>query len=110
MASIRSVYKSARISPAKVRPLAKLIRGKKVSQALNILMFNNSKAATYLDKTLKSALANLENNLGENPENFVLSKISVDKAGVLKRMKPRARGRADRIIKRSSHITIELSG
>ena len=89
--------------------MADLIRGKKASDVLHILMFQRNKAAAHLNKTLKSALANVENNLGENPDDFVVSKISVDQATTMKRIKPRAKGRADRIAKRSCHITLELS-
>lgn len=109
MTTTRSIYKRARISPRKVRLLADLIRGQKVSDVLHILMFQQSRAATHLTKTLKSALANVENNLGENPDDFIVKAISVDTAPTLKRIKPRAKGRADHIAKRSCHITMELS-
>ncbi len=108
MAQVKSTFRKARISPRKVRPLANLIRGKKASDALNILMFNNSGAAVPLRKTLMSAVANVEHNLGENADDFSLTKVTVDAAPVMKRMRFRARGRANRIIKRSCHVSIEL--
>ena len=109
MASARAIYKRARISPRKVRPLGKLICGKKASDALNILTFHKSGAAAPLKKTLMSAIANVENNLGENADDFFLTKVTVDKAPVMKRIRFRARGRTNRIIKRSCHVSVELS-
>lgn len=108
MIQAKAIYKRARISPRKVRPLANLIRGKKASDALNMLIFNNSGAALPLRKTLSSALANVEHNLGENADDFSLTKVSINEARVMKRMRFRARGRTNRILKRSCHITIEL--
>ena len=108
MAQTRSLCKRVRISPLKVRPLARLITGKKASDALNILQFSRIKAAGPLRKTLLSAVANIENNLGENADDFFVRKVSVMEAPVLKRIKIRARGRSDRIIKRSCHIFMEL--
>ncbi|MCH9666188.1 MAG: 50S ribosomal protein L22 [Gammaproteobacteria bacterium] len=109
MATAKAIYKKVRISPTKVRPLANLIRGRKTSEALNILTFHRSGAAAPLKKTLLSAVANVEHNLGENADDFSVSKIMVDAAPVMKRMRFRARGRANRIIKRSCHVSIELS-
>lgn len=108
MAQARSIYRAARISPAKVRPLARLIRGKKAAAALNILLFNRTKAAVPLRKTLQSAVANVEHNLGENADDFFIRTVSVTDAPVFKRIKMRAKGRSDRILKRSCHIFMEL--
>ncbi len=109
MASTKAIYKRARISPTKVRPVANLIRGKKTSEAMNILTFHRSGAAAPLKKTLMSAVANVEHNLGENADDFSVSQVLIDVAPVMKRIRFRARGRTNRIIKRSCHISIELS-
>ena len=108
MAEAKSIYRGARISPSKVRPLARLISDKKASDALNVLQFSNQKASVFLHKVLLSAVANVENNLGENADDFFVRRVLVDEGAVLKRIKIRARGRADRIIKRSCHITLIL--
>lgn len=108
MATTKATYKKARISPRKVRPLASLIRGKKATDALNLLSFHKSDAALPLRKTLLSAVANVEHNLGENADDFFLTKVTVDEAPIMKRIRFRARGRANRIIKRSCHVSIEL--
>jgi len=108
MAETISIYRRARISPLKVRPLAKQIANERVSDALNILEFNNQKAAFPLRKALMSAVANVENNLGDNADNFFIHRVYVDQAPVMKRIKIRARGRADRVLKRSCHITLVL--
>ena len=108
MAQTKSIYKRSRISPTKVRPLARFITGRKASEALNILQFNRTKAAVPLRKTLLAAVANVEHNLGENADDFFVKNVSVTDAPVLKRIKIRARGRSDRITKRSCHIFMEL--
>ena len=85
-----------------------IVRGKSALEALNILRFTNKKAAPLVEKTLRSAIANAEHNLGLNPENLYVSKILIDKGPVLKRMNPRAMGRADIIRKPLAHITVEV--
>lgn len=97
-----------RLSPQKARLVADIVRGKNALQALNILQFTNKKAAKYIEKTLRSAVANAEHNNGLNPEKLYVSKILIDKGPVLKRISPRAMGRADVIRKPTAHITVEV--
>lgn len=98
-----------RLSPQKARLVADLVRGKNALYALDILRFTNKKAAKFIEKTLKSAIANAEHNNNLDPEKLVISKILIDKGPVIKRVNPRAMGRADIIRKPTSHITIEVS-
>ncbi|CAL4325737.1 50S ribosomal protein L22 [Buchnera aphidicola (Protaphis terricola)] len=102
-------YRKARSSAQKVRLIANLIRGKKVSKALNILKFNNKKASILVKKVLESAMANAEHNNGIDIDQLKIKKIFIDEGSTMKRMMPRAKGRADRILKRTSHITIIVS-
>ncbi|MES1069785.1 50S ribosomal protein L22 [Vibrio cholerae] len=95
----------ARISPQKARLVADQIRGKSVDQALELLTFSNKKAAELVKKVLESAIANAEHNEGADIDDLRVAKIFVDEGPVMKRIMPRAKGRADRILKRSSHIT-----
>jgi large subunit ribosomal protein L22 len=99
----------ARISPQKARLVADLIRGKSVDQALEILTFSNKKAAVMVKKVLESAIANAEHNEGADIDDLNVAKIFVDEGPVMKRIMPRAKGRADRILKRSSHITVVVA-
>ena len=99
----------ARISPQKARLVADLIRGKKVDQALETLTFSNKKAADLVKKVLESAIANAEHNEGADIDDLRVAKIFVDEGPVMKRIMPRAKGRADRIWKRSSHITVVVA-
>lgn len=102
-------HKSARISPLKLRLIVDAIRGKMVEDALEILSFNNRKGAVLVKKLLESAVANAENNEGIDIDELKIEKVFVDEAATMKRMNPRAKGRADRIFKRSSHVTVYLS-
>lgn len=99
----------ARISPQKARLVADLIRGKSVDQALEILTFSNKKAAELVKKVLESAIANAEHNEGADIDDLNVAKIFVDEGPTMKRIMPRAKGRADRILKRSSHITVVVA-
>ena len=99
----------ARISPQKARLVADLIRGKSVDQALEILTFSNKKAADLIKKVLESAIANAEHNEGADIDDLNVAKIFVDEGPTMKRIMPRAKGRADRILKRSSHITVVVA-
>jgi large subunit ribosomal protein L22 len=99
----------ARISPQKARLVADLIRGKSVDQALEVLTFSNKKAAVLIKKVLESAIANAEHNEGADIDDLNVAKIFVDEGPVMKRIMPRAKGRADRILKRSSHITVVVA-
>ena len=97
------------VSSFKVRLLADQIRGKFVSEALDILNFSKKSSSKNLKKLLESAIANAEHNNGLDSDNLFISEISVDDAFLLKRIRPRARGRADRIQKRSCHINLSLN-
>ena len=103
-------HRHARSSAQKVRLVADLIRGKKVSQALDILTYTNKKkAAVLVKKVLESAIANAEHNDGADIDDLKVAKIFVDEGPSMKRIMPRAKGRADRILKRTSHITVVVS-
>lgn len=101
--------KNARISPQKARLVADQIRGLPVEKALQLLAFSNKKGSDIIKKVLDSAIANAENNDGADVDELKVFEIFVDGATPLKRIKPRAKGRADRIVKRSSHITIRVA-
>ena len=100
--------KYARISPRKVKIVCDLIRGKSTSQARALLMQTPKVAGEYLIKLLDSAIANAENNHEMDADNLFVSEVFAAPGPILKRMMPRARGRADRINKRTSHITITV--
>ena len=99
----------AQISAQKVRLVADQVRGKEVEEALDILEFSNKKAAELVKKVLNSAIANAEHNEGADVDELKISTIFVDEGRTLKRLRPRAKGRADRILKRSCHITVKVS-
>ena len=99
----------ASISPQKVRLVANQVRGMKVDKALNLLSFSNKKAAGLIKKVLDSAIANAENNEGADVDELKIATIFVDEGPMLKRMKPRAKGRSNRILKRTSHIIVKVS-
>jgi len=102
----KAVLRYARISPRKVKIVCDLIRGKSVAQATAILMQTPKAASEYLLKLLKSAAANAENNHGMDPEKLYVSETFANPGPIIKRMMPRAQGRAYRINKRTSHITV----
>jgi large subunit ribosomal protein L22 len=106
---VRSIYKYARISPFKVREVTREIQGLPVSAALDLLAFTPKKAAFLIGKTLKSAVANAENNANLKPDGLVVKEAIVGEGPTLKRMMARARGSGSRILKRTSHIRIVLS-
>ncbi|WP_122857976.1 50S ribosomal protein L22 [Pseudomonas viridiflava] len=99
----------ARISAQKTRLVADQIRGKKVGEALNLLAFSSKKAAEILKKVLESAVANAEHNEGADVDDLKVSTVFVNEGRSLKRIMPRAKGRADRIVKRSCHITVKVA-
>ena len=101
--------RGARISAQKARLVADQVRGLKVDRALNVLAFSPKKAARIVKKVLESAIANAENNEGAEVDELKVSTIFVDEGLVMKRVKPRAKGRADRISKQTCHITIKVS-
>ena len=102
--------KMVRISPRKVRLVTDLVRGETVDSAINILQFTNKRAAPILIEMLESALSNIDNSqeLSWDVDDLVISTAFVDEGPTLRRFKPRAQGRATRINKRTSHITLEL--
>ncbi|MBS63332.1 50S ribosomal protein L22 [Salinisphaera shabanensis T35B1] len=99
----------ARISPQKARLVADEVRGMPVERALETLQFSSKKAAHIVRKVLESAVANAEHNEGADIDELKVATIMVDEGPTMKRMKPRARGRADRIFKRTSHVTIRVA-
>src|SRR5690349_11929166 len=106
---VRSTYKYARISPFKAREVTREIQGLPVSAALDLLTFTPKKAAFLISKTLKSAIANAENNANLKPDGLVVKEAIVGEGPTVKRIMARARGSASRILKRTSHIRIVLS-
>jgi large subunit ribosomal protein L22 len=98
----------ARISPQKCRLVANTVRGKGVGNALSTLKFMPKKGARLVLKVLESAIANAENNLGADIDELKVTRIEIDTAPVLKRFAARAKGRGNRIVKRNSHITLEV--
>ena len=106
---VRAVGKYLRVSPQKVRLVADLVRGKKVGDALTILKFLPKKSGRLINKTLRSAVANAENTQSIDVDTLFIKTILVDEGPRLKRWRPRAMGRATRIIKRTSHITMVLA-
>jgi len=101
--------KGARISAQKARLVADQVRGMSVETALNLLEFSPKKAAHIVKKVLDSAIANAENNEGADVDELKVSSIFVDEGMTMKRLRPRAKGRADRILKRSCHITVKVA-
>ena len=104
----KAVAKYIRISPRKVRIVMNLIRGKNVADAFAILKFTPKAGADVINKVLKSAVANAENNFNMNPENLYIDQIYANQGPTLKRFRAGAQGRATIIRKRSSHITAVL--
>jgi len=99
----------AQISAQKVRLVADQIRGKSAEDALDILGFSNKKAAGIVLKVLNSAIANAEHNEGADVDELRVSTVFVNEGRTMKRLKPRAKGRADRILKRACHITVKVA-
>ena len=104
----RSKLKYARISPRKVRRVTDVIKGKKAGDAMIDLQFLPHKGSKIVSKILKSAMANAEQKKVADPESMKVAKVFVDQGPSMKRMRPRAMGRADIIRKRTSHITLIL--
>ena len=101
--------KRLRISAQKVRLVADQIRGKPVAEALDLLSFSNKKASVLMRKAVESVVANAENNEGADIDDLKISEVYVNEGMTMKRIRPRAKGRADRIFKRSSHISVTVS-
>ncbi|MCC5870946.1 MAG: 50S ribosomal protein L22 [Gammaproteobacteria bacterium] len=106
---VQAIARRIRMSPQKVRLVVDQIRGKDVAAALDILAYSNKAAATPVRKVLESAIANAEHNEGADVDELKVSRVFVDEGMILKRIKPRAKGRADRIFKRTCHITVAVS-
>ena len=106
---VAAKLKGARISAQKARLVADQVRGKPVEEALNVLEFSNKKAAHIVKKVLDSAIASAENNEGADVDELKVSTIFVDEGMTMKRLRPRAKGRADRILKRTCHITVKVA-
>jgi large subunit ribosomal protein L22 len=103
---VKAVAKDTGVSPRKIRPLVDMVRGRKVDEALTLLKFAPSPLAKVVAKVVKSAAANAENNFQMTPADLRIVNIVADEARSMKRYRPRARGRASPILKRSSHITV----
>ncbi len=106
---VRAVSKDTGISARKIRLLVDMVRGKGVDEALTLLKFTPTPRARLVAKTVKSAAANAENNFQMSPSELKIVDIFADEARPLKRFRPRARGRAGAIIKRSSHLTVVVA-
>ncbi len=106
---VRSTYRYAKISPFKVREVTRAIQGLPVSAALDLVAFSPKKAAGLIAKTLKSAVANAENNANLRVDGLVVKEATVGEGPTMKRMMTRARGSGSRILKRSAHIRIILT-
>lgn len=106
---VSSTYRYAKISPFKVREVTRAIQGLPVSAALDLVAFSPKKAAGFIAKTLKSAVANAENNANLRVDGLVVKEATVGEGPTMKRMMTRARGSGSRILKRSSHIRIILT-
>ena len=106
---VRAIAKRLSISAQKVRLVADQVRGKPVADALDVLNFSTKKGAVLVKKTLESAIANAEHNEGADVDDLRISEIFVNEGMTMKRIRPRAKGRADRILKRSCHITVTVA-
>ena len=106
---VAAILKGAKISAQKVRLVADQVRGKPVEEALDILQFSGRKGADIMKKVLESAIANAEHNAGADVDELLVTTVFVDEGVTMKRIKPRAKGRADRILKRSCHITVKVA-
>ena len=106
---VRATAKYVRVSPGKARLVVDLIRGKNVAAAFDILHFCDRHVAVDVEKVLRSAVANAENNFGMDPAKLVVSEVFATPGPILKRMMPRAQGRAYRINKKTSHVTLAVT-
>lgn len=104
-----AILRGARLSAQKARLVADQIRGRAVEEALQLLTYSPKKGAEIIKKVLNSAIANAEHNEGADVDELKVSTIYVDEGMSLKRIRPRAKGRADRIVKRTCHITVKVA-
>ena len=102
----KAIAKYIRIAPRKIRVVMDLIRGKNIGEAFAILKYTPKVGADVIEKVLKSAVANAEHNNDMNVDNLFISAAYVDQGPTLKRIHPRSRGQAFKILKRSSHVTV----
>jgi large subunit ribosomal protein L22 len=109
MMEVSAKLSTARLSAQKARLVADQIRGKAVEEALELLTYSPKKGAAIIKKVLNSAIANAEHNEGVDIDELKVSSIYVDEGMTMKRIQPRAKGRADRILKRSCHITVKVA-
>ena len=107
--SAKAMARTVRVSPRKTRLVLDLIRGKNVADAIAILKFTPNKAARIVEKTLNSAIANAENNFGLEKANLVVSEAFANEGPTMKRFRPREKGSASPINKRTSHITVVVT-
>lgn len=103
-----ATLKYARISAQKVRLVADQVRGLPVERALQVLAFSNKKAAVMVRKVLESAIANAEHNEGADVDELKVAAVQVNEGPTMKRIRPRAKGRANRIMKRTSHVSLTV--
>ncbi len=106
---VQAKLSGARLSAQKARLVADQVRGRPVEDALNLLTYSSKKGADVIKKLLNSAIANAEHNEGADVDELKISEIYVDEGMTMKRIMPRAKGRADRILKRSCHISITVA-
>ena len=106
---VTAKLRGASLSAQKARLVADQVRGKPVAEAIDLLTFSPKKAAKLVKKVLQSAIANAEENNGMDIDELRVSTICVDEGMTLKRIRPRAKGRADRILKRTCHITVKVA-
>ena len=106
---VQAKLKFARISAQKCRLVADQVRGLPVEKALNLLTFSNKKAAVLVKEVLNSAIANAEHNDGMDVDSLIVSTIYIDEGPTMKRFEARAKGRGNRILKRTSHITVKVA-
>ena len=106
---VQAKLRGARLSAQKARLVADQVRGRQVEEALNLLTYSSKKGADVIRKLLNSAIANAEHNEGADVDELKISEIYVDEGMTMKRIMPRAKGRADRILKRSCHISITVA-
>lgn len=104
----KAIAKYVRISPRKLRPVADLVRGKDLNEALTILKFTPGKGSELIEKVVMSAAANAENNFDMNPDNLYVAEVYANQGPTMKRYRAGARGGVARILKRSSHIGVTL--
>ena len=104
----KAVAKYVRMSPSKIKPVADLVRGKNLTEALTILKFTTGKGAQFVEKVVQSAAANAENNFEMDPDKLYVAEIFVNQGPTMKRWRAGSQGRAGAILKRSSHISVTL--